>query len=93
VTARGKEDREAVRIADGEAPLTAGRERGFQGAPRQPVRLARRARLALDRAGEIGEGLPEARDPLAHRHVGQVEEVGDLTAAHVEVDQQRHHAP
>jgi hypothetical protein len=49
-------------------------------------------RIALGFAGKVGERFSDAGDALAHRHVGQAEQVGDLAAAHAEIDQQSHHA-
>jgi hypothetical protein len=48
--------------------------------------------VALEVAGEVGEGPSDAGDALAHRHVGQAQQVGDLAAAHAEIDQQGNHA-
>jgi hypothetical protein len=49
-------------------------------------------RIALGFAGKVGEGSSDAGDALAHRHVGQAQQVGDLAAAHAEIDQQGNHA-
>jgi hypothetical protein len=49
-------------------------------------------RIALDFAGKVSERFSDAGDALAHRHIGQAQQVGDLTAAHAEIDQQSQHA-
>jgi hypothetical protein len=49
-------------------------------------------RVALGFAGKVGERFPDACDALAHRDVGQTQQVGDLAAPHAEMDQQGHHA-
>lgn len=89
VTALRKKDRQPVRIADREAPRGALRQRGLQRTPRQPVRGKRRVGIALGLAREASEGPAQAGDALAQRHVGQAQQVGDLAAAHPQVDQQR----
>jgi hypothetical protein len=91
VTAGRKENRHSVRIADREPPLAAFRQRGLQLTPRQPVCREGRSRIALGFAGRLNEGFSDACDALAHRHVGQAEQVGDLAAAHAEIDQQGDH--
>jgi hypothetical protein len=92
VTARGEEKGHPVRIADREAPVASLRERGFQRAPRGPVRGERRAGTAAGLAGEAREGPSDAGDALAQRDVGQVQQPGDLAAAHTDVDEQGHQA-
>jgi hypothetical protein len=92
VTARGEEKGHPVRIADREAPVASLRERGFQRAPRGPVRGERRAGTAAGHAGEAREGPSDAGDALAQRDVGQVQQPGDLAAAHTDVDEQGHQA-
>jgi hypothetical protein len=49
-------------------------------------------RIALGFAGKVSEGFSDACDALAHRHVGQAKQVGDLAAAHAEIDQQSNRA-
>jgi hypothetical protein len=49
-------------------------------------------RIAFTFPGKCGEGFSEAGDSLTDRHVGPAKQVGDLAAAHAEIDQQRNHA-
>jgi hypothetical protein len=92
VTAGGKEKWHSVRISDREAPFGALRQRGLELTPRQPICREKRVRAALGFAGKVSEGLSDACDALAHRHAGKAEQVGDLAAAHAEIDQQSDHA-